>query len=84
MTSGVGFSMRHRLLFPVEAFVACANAVSFVLTLVRRDWIEAVTGLDPDAGSGALEWALTAGLLAVALTFGLLARREWRRFAVSG
>jgi hypothetical protein len=50
-----------------------------VLTLCRREWIEAVTGLDPDAHSGTAEWLIVAGLLLVAATSAVLARREYRR-----
>lgn len=73
--------MRDRYRFLVQLFVAGVSAVSFVLTLIRRDWIEAVFDVDPDAGSGALEWVVTGGFLVVAMTFGFLARQQWRRLA---
>ena len=38
-----------------ELIVALLLAAVTVLTLVVPDWIEAVFGLDPDAGSGAAE-----------------------------
>ena len=50
-----------------------------VVTLVTRDWIEVVFGVDRDYGNGALEWALVVGLALVAVTLGLMARLEWRR-----
>lgn len=76
--------MRDLYRFLVQLFVAGLSAVSFVLTLIRRDWIEAVLGVDPDAGSGAAEWVITGGFLTVALTCGFLARRQWRRLAATG
>jgi hypothetical protein len=51
----------------------------FVVTLAWSEWIEVVFGVDPDNGSGALEWAVVLGLLAVSVGSWLMAVREWRR-----
>lgn len=55
-----------------------ALSAGLLLALINKEWIETVFGIDPDAGSGVLEWAIVAALSAVAL--GLLAssRVEWR------
>ena len=53
----------------------------FVLTAARPDWIEATLGVNPDAGSGALEWLLAGAFLAVALVSVALALRSWRSLA---
>jgi hypothetical protein len=50
-----------------------------VLTLVWRDWIEEVFGVDPDNHSGALEWFIVVGLLVVAAALAVTAHWEWRR-----
>ncbi len=50
-----------------------------VLTAVWPDWIEALTGFDPDHGGGAFEWILAVGCGLSALVLGAIARREWRR-----
>jgi hypothetical protein len=63
--------------------LAIACTALFVVTLVSRDWIEEVFGVEPDAGSGALEWAIVAGLAILTIALGLGARHEWRRLHAS-
>jgi hypothetical protein len=62
-------SQRRR--FWVEAGLSAATAVLAVVTLISREWIELLTGWDPDHGNGSLEWAV------VALTSGVVARAEF-------
>ena len=68
-----------RTRFWIEAALAGVSGLLFVLTLITREWIEAISGWDPDGGSGSLEWALVAVLLVVTLVFTLLARSERKR-----
>jgi hypothetical protein len=63
----------------IQLGLAVLSAVLFLVTLVWHDWIEVVFGVEPDQGSGALEWILVAALAVAAVLFGLLARAEWRR-----
>jgi hypothetical protein len=59
-----------------------AAAVGFLLgmvTIVWRDWIEIFFGVDPDRGSGALEWFIVAGCLAASALCLVVARYERRR-----
>lgn len=72
-------SLRFR--FWVEAALALASVGLLLLTVLWRDWIEALTGLDPDQHSGALEWLVVVVMVAAALTFTQLARLEWRKSA---
>jgi hypothetical protein len=65
--------------FWVEASLAGACVLAFALTLAWREWIEALFRVDPDAGSGALEWGIVSVLGLAAVAFSLVARTEWRR-----
>ncbi len=67
-----------RLLW-IERGLAVGGGLLFVVTLISKEWIEIVFGVDPDKGSGALEWAISFALLAITIAFAVLARREQRR-----
>lgn len=62
----------------IEVFSCGACGLLFLATLAWRDWIELVLGVDPDRGSGLLEWALTAVTAFGAIAFAATARRERR------
>jgi hypothetical protein len=62
-----------------EVALAVVAAGLAILTLVSRDWIELIFGIDPDGGSGALEWAIVAGAAVGALALALIARWDWKR-----
>ena len=70
-------ALRRR--FWLETGMAIITSILFVITVVQRDWIEAVFGVDPDSRSGALEWLIVGALLLVTLTLFTLASYEWRR-----
>ncbi len=63
----------------LEASCAALGATLFVVTLISREWIEVIFGVEPDGGSGAAEFAIAFGLLAVAAVSSVLAIREWRK-----
>jgi hypothetical protein len=63
----------------IELVLASFSALMFLITFVWRDWIELIFNVDPDRGSGLLEWAIVASLGAATIGTGLLARAEWRR-----
>jgi hypothetical protein len=65
--------------FWVESVLASVSALLAVVTAISREWIELLTGWDPDHGDGSLEWAIVVGLAAVAVVAGITARVEWRR-----
>ena len=68
-----------RARFWLEAGLASLCGFLAVLTLFWRDWIEALTGFDPDHHNGSFEWAIVVGLLLVSVLVGIVARGEWRR-----
>ena len=70
---------RLRMCFWFEAGFASASGTLAVLTLVWRDWVEAVTGFNPDPGNGVLEWGVVVGLALACVLSGMATRREWRR-----
>jgi hypothetical protein len=71
--------MKRRTRFWVETVCGIIGVSLFALTLISREWIEIVFGVDPDGGSGALEFGIALLLLGVAVGSSLLALREWRR-----
>ncbi len=62
----------------VDAVLAILNALLLLLTLAVPDWIEVVFRVDPDAGSGELEWLIAGAFALGTVGFGLAARRQWR------
>lgn len=62
-----------------QAGFSAAALVLALVTLITREWIELLTGWDPDRGSGTFEWMLVAVLGAVAIALGAAARNEWHR-----
>jgi len=73
--------MRKR--FYIEAALAVATFVLAVVTLINREWIEAVFGVDPDHGNGSLEWIMVGVLAVATVVFGLLAFSERRRASLA-
>ena len=69
--------------FWAELALGVLTCFLFVLTLVSRDWIEAVFKVDPDQGNGSLEWIIVGVSGVVTVSLFLLARAEWRRAAAA-
>jgi hypothetical protein len=68
---------RYRL----QVAFAAACAVLTMAAAVLPMWIERLTGLEPDAGSGELEWLLAVAAGALSIAFGVLAYHTRRRLA---
>jgi hypothetical protein len=75
--------IRRRARFYVESAFAVMFALTTGLLLWRPDWIEALTGVDPDHGSGVAEWALVIVSATATLLLSGFARREWARAATA-
>lgn len=71
------------LRFWMQSALAALSAVLFVLTLITREWVEALTGFEPDNGNGTFEFALAIALFALSVLTGTTATRTYRRVAVS-
>jgi hypothetical protein len=65
--------------FWLETGLTIVTSILFMITLVQRDWIETIFGINPDSGSGALEWLIVGALLVVTIALFTLASYEWRR-----
>jgi hypothetical protein len=70
-------------LIRIEAALAVLSAALGLLTLFWRDWIEILTGWDPDHHSGGAEIGLVLALFVMSVTCAVLARRAYRRLMVA-
>ena len=68
-----------RIRFWVEVALAVVAGGFGVLTLVTREWIELLFGVDPDKGSGALEWAIVIALFVASAALALIAVWDRKR-----
>jgi hypothetical protein len=76
---GVAMKRAVRIRFWFETGLALLSGSIAILTLFWHDWIEALTGFDPDYHNGSLEWAIVAGLAVISIVVALAARADWRR-----
>ncbi|WP_435218299.1 ABC transporter permease [Streptomyces sp. bgisy034] len=65
--------------FWAEVVLGSLSGLLFVITLIWHDWIELLFEIEPDAGSGALEWLIVAVTALATVLCALGARMEWRR-----
>jgi hypothetical protein len=69
--------MRRR--FWIAVALGCISTALAVLTLFTREWIELIFRIDPDGGSGALEWAIVVATGLIGVVCATWARVEWTR-----
>jgi hypothetical protein len=65
--------------FWFETAMATASGALLLVTLVWRDWIETLFGVDPDQHNGSLEWFIVGGLLVLTVVLFSVARTELRK-----
>ncbi len=70
-------------LFWIEVGLAAITGLLALITPVFPDWIEAVSGWDPDQHDGSVEWMIVVGLFVVTFALVAAATLEWRRTAAS-
>jgi hypothetical protein len=62
-----------------------AIAPDWIAAAIVQNWIELVSGWNPDHGDGSVEWLIiwfiTAGLCFVTVVLAAAAAREWRRIS---
>lgn len=63
----------------IKAGLAAASGILAVVTLFWQDWIEALTGFDPDSNDGSIEWMIVVGLALICGVMSMAARAEWHR-----
>ena len=68
-----------RPLFWIEIGLAAITGLLALITPVFPDWIEFVSGWDPDQHDGSVERMIVVGLFVATLLLGALAAIEWRR-----
>ena len=78
--------MRIGTRFPIEAIGMAAFSLLAVFTAFNHRWIELVFGVDPDSGSGLLEWTLLALAALVTAAGAAVAYNRWStaRVALAG
>lgn len=54
------------------------SAVLAIVTLISREWIEFIFGVDPDGGNGGLEWAIVVATAVIAVACFSWAGVEWK------
>ncbi|MDQ2741899.1 MAG: ABC transporter permease [Chloroflexota bacterium] len=64
--------------FWIESATALASATLLAVTLITRTWVEKIFKVDPDQGSGSLEWIIIGVALMVTVASVTLAGSEWR------
>jgi hypothetical protein len=62
----------------LETIFAVVGLSLALLTLILREWIEFLFGVDPDHHSGALELLIAGAFLVVSVMLAGQARRDWR------
>ena len=69
--------------FRIEIGLAAITGVLALITPIFPDWIEFLSGWDPDQHDGSVERMIVVGLFLISALIFALAAVEWRRMAAS-
>lgn len=72
-----------RRLFWVEVGLAAVTGLLALITPIFPDWVEFVSGWDPDQHDGSVERMIVVGLVVGTIVMVALAAIEWRRTATA-
>jgi uncharacterized membrane protein len=72
-----------RPLFWIEVGLAAITGLLALITPIFPDWIEFVSGWDPDQHDGSVERMIVVGLFIVTIAMVAAATVEWRRTPVA-
>jgi uncharacterized membrane protein len=72
-----------RPLFWIEVGLAAITGLLALITPIFPDWIEFVSGWDPDQHDGSVERMIVVGLFIVTIAMVASATVEWRRTPVA-
>ena len=67
----------------LKTFIGAGTGVLSVVTPIWPDWIEAISGWDPDHHDGSAEWMIVTALLLVTATMLAMVAREWQQLKVA-
>ena len=67
----------------LKTFIGAGTGVLSVVTPIWPDWIEAISGWDPDQHDGSAEWMIVTALLLVTATMLAMVAREWQQLKVA-
>jgi hypothetical protein len=76
-------SKARKRLLAAEISLAGLSGVLAVVTIFWRDWLELLFGWDPDHHNGSAEILIIAGLAAVSLLLGVVARWQTVRWTTA-
>jgi hypothetical protein len=74
-----GLQRNFRLRFWIEAVLTAISGGLCLITPFWPDWIEAISGWDPDQHNGSVEWLISLSLLLATVALIILTTTEWRR-----
>lgn len=70
---------RLRYRFWIESILGSGAGILTLVTIIRRDWIESIFGIDPDKGNGSIECLTVIILIIITVSLAVGAHMKWCR-----